>query len=212
LRLLKAYLKGENICIYSDYDTDAVTATATMYWGLVDMGFAKDNLTFYAPDRFIEGYGMNTEAAEKLVDVCDLIVSVDCGINSVLEAQIISKSQGCDLIITDHHATAGVIPEAIGVINPRLSEFYFQNPNIFADRKVTTSTIKADLINEIKTLSQNKTWDLQAWQEKLDLTPQEFMTQNKRFLSASVTGVGVAWFCLVWLGYLFEELDIAMVK
>jgi len=59
LRLLKAYLSDEKICIYSDYDTDAVTATASMFWGLNDLGFNSKLISFYAPDRFTESYGMN---------------------------------------------------------------------------------------------------------------------------------------------------------
>ena len=93
LRLFEALLCGDKICIYSDYDTDAMTATGTMYWGLVDLGFEQDRLSFYAPDRFTEGYGMNTEAVAKLVLENDLIISVDCGINSVLEAQIVLENQ-----------------------------------------------------------------------------------------------------------------------
>lgn len=208
LRLLKAYLKGEKICIYSDYDTDAVTATATMYWGLVDMGFDKNNLTFYAPDRFIEGYGMNPEAVEKLVQACDLIVSVDCGINSVAEAEVVRQSS-CDLIITDHHSTAGVIPEAMGVINPRLSQFYYQNNSVFETRNSYTNQVKERLIQEIVLFNTINQIGLYNWLAKLTLQPSDYQLSSRRFLSASVTGVGVAWFCLVWLGYMLEELQVS---
>ena len=85
-RLISALKNDHKICIYSDYDTDAVTATATMFWGLVLLGFKQENIEFYAPDRFTEGYGMNTEAVKMLCEKYDLIISVDCGINSTLEA------------------------------------------------------------------------------------------------------------------------------
>ena len=122
LRLLLAQMRGDKICIYSDYDTDAVTATATMYHGLIDLGFDSSNVEFYAPDRFTEGYGMNTEAVDILSKKFDLIISVDCGINSWPEANIILENNNknehqCDLIITDHHHLTDQIPDCVAVIN-----------------------------------------------------------------------------------------------
>lgn len=156
-RMTEALLKNEKVCIFSDYDTDAVTATAAMYWGLVELGFKQENLTFYAPDRFTEGYGMNPEAVAKLADENDLIVSVDCGINSTEEAEIIKKHPSCDLIITDHHHLHGPLPEALAVVNPRI------------------------------------------------LTPKRGST----LLAESTTGVGVAWFCVVWLSYYLQGMKQA---
>jgi single-stranded-DNA-specific exonuclease len=131
-----------------------------MYWGLVLLGFKRENIDFYAPDRFTEGYGMNTEAVEMLCDKYDLIISVDCGINSTLEAEVCRK-KGVDLIITDHHHLTNEIPNALAVINPRLSEIYNSN---------------------------NPKYEL-----------------KKNYLSPSVTGVGVAWFVVVWLAYYMKQ-------
>lgn len=127
LRLLLAQLRGDKICIYSDYDTDAVTATATMYHGLIDIGFDSSNVEFYAPDRFTEGYGMNTEAIDMLSKKFDLIISVDCGINSWPEAEIVNQNNlknthQCDLIITDHHHLTDQIPDCTAVINCRMGK------------------------------------------------------------------------------------------
>lgn len=156
-RLKIAIDEEESVCIYSDYDTDAVTATGTMYWGLIELGVKPEKLDFYAPDRFTEGYGMNPDAAQELSQKYDLVISVDCGINSVAEAKVF-KNSGCDLIITDHHQLTGAVPDCVVVINPRLSEVYL-------DR----------------------------------------YENNKIYLSSSVTGVGVAWFSLVWLAYYLEK-------
>lgn len=155
-RLKQALEQNQKICIYSDYDTDAVTATGTMYWGLTLLGFNPENLDFYAPDRFTEGYGMNPEAISMLCDKYDLIISVDCGINSVNEAKI-CQEKGIDLIITDHHHLSGELPKCLAVINPRLSEYYAKESAKFV--------------------------------------------QKNNYLSSSVTGVGVAWFVVVWLAY-----------
>ena len=179
LRLFDALKNQERVCIYADYDTDAVTATGVMYQALKDFGF--QNLSFYAPDRFVEGYGMNPEATVKLAMQSDLIISVDCGINSVLEAQAI-KELSCDLIITDHHHLQADLPDCLGVINCRLAQKH--------DRKNYDCP---------KYISQNisETWQ-KNWKNDLK--------KNTNFVTSSVTGVGVAWFCVVWFGYFLEDV------
>jgi hypothetical protein len=188
LRLYSALKNNQKICIYSDYDTDAVTATGVMYWGLIELGFIKENLSFYAPDRFTEGYGMNTEAVLQLAQSNDLIISVDCGINSTDEAEAILQTN-CDLIITDHHHLHGKLPQCIAVINPRLAEFYFQNPTL------------------LKSVNDQDQDEFKLWVDKLNHDPADFASYPEKFLSSSVTGVGVAWFCLVWFGYFLMEIE-----
>jgi len=197
LRLFKAKKLQQKICIYSDYDTDAVTATSTMYWGLINLGFDSQNLTTYAPDRFTEGYGMNTEAVEKLSLEYDLIISVDCGINSIEEAKIVNKSQKADLIITDHHHLKGGVPVCTAVLNPRLSEYYFLNAQKLP---------QINLDNYSDVLSSKQLGLVTSWFAKIHKDPASFSLNNSQFLSQSVTGVGVSWFCLVWLAYLFDEI------
>jgi single-stranded-DNA-specific exonuclease len=171
-RLKLALAANHRICIYSDYDADAITATATMYWGLISLGFNRNNITYYAPDRFTEGYGINPEAIRNLAAVNDLIISVDCGINSVIEASICLESN-CDLIITDHHVLSGQIPQALAVINPRLTEEYQKN---FLARRMRESNFETNFPNQTFHLPIKEDW-----------------------VSSSVTGVGVAWFCLLHL-------------
>ena len=48
-----------------------------------------------------------------------MIVTVDCGIASVAEAQT-AKQCGVELIITDHHEPAASLPEAAAIVHPRL--------------------------------------------------------------------------------------------
>lgn len=50
----------------------------------------------------------------------DLVITVDCGVNSAVEADYAKKIQ-LDLIITDHHEPIGKKPSALAVINPKLS-------------------------------------------------------------------------------------------
>lgn len=251
LRLFEALICGDRICIYSDYDTDAMTATGVMYWGLLDFGFEQDKLSFYAPDRFVEGYGMNTEAVAKLILENDLIISVDCGINSVLEAQIVLKNlenqttrkkleknseKKCELIITDHHHLSDQVPDCVAVINPRLSEYWtnpknaekftkIQNKLQIQSQKIAKIITNSGLKNASQKITKIQNW-LTKMNKKLDFKDlvKETLEENSRvnaknssinssnsnsknYLSSSTTGVGVAWFSLVWFGYFLKELE-----
>ncbi len=115
-RINQAIDRGEKIVIYSDYDADAITALSTVYLGLKKLGA---NLGFYIPDRFTEGYGMNPEAVKQICeDGAKIIITVDCGINAVIETDT-AQNLGVDVIITDHHELIGVLPQAHSVINPK---------------------------------------------------------------------------------------------
>jgi hypothetical protein len=251
LRLFLAQLRGDKICIYSDYDTDAVTATATMYHGLIDLGFDPNNVEFYAPDRFTEGYGMNTEAVDMLSKRFDLIISVDCGINSWPEADIVNQNnvknntlsggmgvQGlhhCDLIITDHHHLTDQIPDCIAVINCRMSEVYSKRPTELKDinqnllnqiealvTATTVSPLVKDTVDKLsldKGLATKADWgfksdvtktlqNLESWLTVTQTQPYEYINNPNKFLSQSVTGVGVAWFSLVWYAYFLGYLEV----
>jgi single-stranded-DNA-specific exonuclease len=118
-RIWQAIEKNEGICIYGDYDADAVTANSVVQLGLRYVG---KNVNSYIPDRFTEGYGLNLQAFEKIYqDGCKVVITVDCGTNSVDVAEF-CKEKGIDLIITDHHEIIGPVPDAYALINPK-------NPN-----------------------------------------------------------------------------------
>ncbi|MEM1312734.1 MAG: DHHA1 domain-containing protein [Patescibacteria group bacterium] len=214
IRLLQALINEEKICIYSDYDTDAVTATAVMYWGLVELGFLKENLDFYAPDRFVEGYGMNTKAVKELALKYDLIVSVDCGINSAEEAEIVNalksqelpnnfrKNSYCDLIITDHHHLQGGLPKCSSVLNPRLAQYYYEHSG-----KIS----KIDPGN-LDFLNRDSVAKIEDWITKSYRRSESFKDSPNSFMSESVTGVGVAWFAVAWLGYFLNDVYASNLK
>ncbi|MHC4196481.1 MAG: single-stranded-DNA-specific exonuclease RecJ [Planctomycetota bacterium] len=116
-RLALAVRNGERIAVYGDYDVDGITSTALL---IQFFNLLKANATWYIPQRIEEGYGLNREAIERLAsDAVDVIVTVDCGIKSIAEAQII-RDKGIDLIITDHHVPGSELPEALAIVNPRL--------------------------------------------------------------------------------------------
>jgi single-stranded-DNA-specific exonuclease len=106
----------EPIAIYGDYDTDGVTATVLLVQTLQALGA---EVRGYIPNRFDEGYGLNNEALTNLADDgVRLVITVDCGIRSIEEADHARKI-GLDLIITDHHHPAETLPHAQATINPK---------------------------------------------------------------------------------------------
>ncbi len=118
-RVYQAILSGERIAVYGDFDSDGITATALMVTGLRCLGA---NATPYIPHRVTEGYGLKTEALQKLAaEGVSLIVSVDCGITAVAEVKA-ARSMGLDIIVTDHHLPLPELPPAVAVVNPRRTD------------------------------------------------------------------------------------------
>jgi single-stranded-DNA-specific exonuclease len=116
-RLHRAIRAQERIIIYGDYDTDGVTATALLVQVLQALGAQVEP---HIPLREEDGYGLNEKAVRKLKDErsAAVVVSVDCGIRSVVEGDV-ARQVGLDLIITDHHHPGPELPKAFAIINPR---------------------------------------------------------------------------------------------
>ncbi len=115
-RIYDAINENEKICIYGDYDVDGITSVSVLYLFLKRF---TDNVSYYIPDRFSQGYGVNTDAINKIKNNgCDLIITVDTGISAFEEIKLASKL-GIDVIVTDHHECQQNLPEAIAVINPK---------------------------------------------------------------------------------------------
>jgi len=115
-RILYAIRCAEKIAVYGDYDVDGVTATALLFEVLTCLGA---DVCWQIPNRFEEGYGLNNEALTQLAGQgIDLVVTVDCGIRSAAEAEH-ARGLGIDLIISDHHQPAAVLPVAAAVICPK---------------------------------------------------------------------------------------------
>lgn len=113
--LFQAITDRKRIAIYGDYDVDGITAT-TILWHVLKLAGA--NVTSYVPSRFDEGYGLNTAALEQLAtDGINLVITVDCGITAVAEAQR-AHELGLKLIITDHHEPRPKLPDCAALVHP----------------------------------------------------------------------------------------------
>ncbi len=114
-RLSKAIESGEKILVYGDYDVDGTTAVA-LVWRFIHSFY--NNLLFYIPDRYTEGYGISFRGIDYAKqEGCSLIIALDCGIKSVDKVAYASE-KGVDFIICDHHKPGAELPHAVAVLNP----------------------------------------------------------------------------------------------
>ncbi len=98
--VIKYAREGRCIYIYGDYDSDGINSVALLTTFLSEM---TDNVRYYIPSRFEEGYGLNMKAVKKLYDSgAELIITADCGCVSYDEVEYI-KELGMEVIVTDHH-------------------------------------------------------------------------------------------------------------
>ena len=110
-----AMSRGEKIAVFGDYDVDGITATCLLSDFLRRHGA---DVVSYIPGRMEEGYGLNPIAIHQLhAEGVKLIITVDCGITAISEAQL-CKELGIDLVITDHHECKDTLPQAIAVVDP----------------------------------------------------------------------------------------------
>ena len=114
-RVAVAMERGEKIAVFGDYDVDGITATCLLTDFLRKHGC---DCVPYIPGRLEEGYGLNPIAIDYLHGLgVKLIITVDCGITAMEEAQL-CKRLGIDLVITDHHECKDELPEAVAVVDP----------------------------------------------------------------------------------------------
>ena len=118
-RLSRALDNKESILIYGDYDVDGTTSVATMISFLRNYS---DNLEFYIPDRYSEGYGVSEEGIKWAIEhKVDLIISLDCGIKA-FKTVALAKDNNIDFIICDHHTPDDTLPEATAVLDPKRTD------------------------------------------------------------------------------------------
>lgn len=115
-RLTKAIANNEKILIYGDYDVDGTTSVALVYAYLKNY---YENLAYYIPDRYAEGYGISYQGIDfaKENDF-KLIIALDCGIKAI-DKIAYAKEKGVDFIICDHHRPGDKIPNAVAVLDPK---------------------------------------------------------------------------------------------
>lgn len=111
--------KKTKIAVFGDYDVDGITATCLLTDYLRSHGA---ECSFHIPGRIEEGYGLNAAAIRQLAaQGIGLIITVDCGITAVEEAQL-CRELGVELVITDHHECKPQLPDAAAVVDPHRAD------------------------------------------------------------------------------------------
>ena len=114
-RINLAISNNEKILLFGDYDVDGTTAVALMYSFLIKK---YENLDFYIPDRYKEGYGVSFLGVDFAKENnFSLIISLDCGIKSN-DKVTYAKEKGIDFIVCDHHNPGNELPDGI-ILDPK---------------------------------------------------------------------------------------------
>ncbi len=120
-RIRATVAAGKRICVHGDYDADGICATALALLVLRELGADPG---WHLPSRFEEGYGVQVDTVRRLAEEgYELLITVDCGITAV-EAVEEAKRVGLDMIVTDHHRPAELLPDCPLVVT-RPSEYPF---------------------------------------------------------------------------------------
>ena len=115
-RIEKALGNKERILIYGDYDVDGTTAVSLVYKFFRGI---TNNIDYYIPDRYDEGYGISFQGIDYAVNTgVKLIVSLDCGIKAVSKVAY-AKEKDIDFIICDHHMPDDQLPDAVAVVDAK---------------------------------------------------------------------------------------------
>lgn len=115
MRLSHAKQMNEPVCIYGDYDVDGITAASLLLKVLRQSGLTAE---VYIPDRKSEGYGLHSEALQRIYEQgYRLLITVDCGISA--HQEVAATPADFDIVITDHHEPSETLPPAFAILNPK---------------------------------------------------------------------------------------------
>ena len=125
--LADAITHNKKLLVIGDYDADGATATAVAVKGLKSMGAQVD---FLVPNRFEYGYGLTPEIVALAATLKpDILITVDNGIASV-DGVAAANLLGLQVLITDHHLPADVVPNAACIVNPNQHGCTFSSKNL----------------------------------------------------------------------------------
>lgn len=136
-QLARALKARQRILVFGDFDLDGISATTIMTRGLEALGA---EVIPFIPLRFEEGYGLTQKAIERVLTYePDLVITVDNGIAARDEVAHLREA-GIEVIITDHHEPAELVPLDVALVDPKCSD----NPSsILAGAGVALKVIQA---------------------------------------------------------------------
>jgi single-stranded-DNA-specific exonuclease len=155
-RINSAIANNERILLFGDYDVDGTTAVALMYTFLRKH---YENIDFYIPDRYAEGYGVSYQGIDHAqAEGCALIISLDCGIRSV-EHVAYAKSKNIDFIVCDHHNPGNELPDCL-VLDPKRKDC------LYPYKELSGCGVGFKLLQGLVQINE---WNLHELYEQLDL-------------------------------------------
>lgn len=155
-RIQQALEQGEKILLFGDYDVDGTTSVALL-WSVMKSFY--ENLDFYIPDRYAEGYGISFQGINYAEQIgASLIIALDCGIKAH-DKVLYATEKGIDFIICDHHEPGETVPKAI-VLDPKQTDCNYPYKEL-AGCGVGFKLLQA--------LFQQYEWDTKILFENLDL-------------------------------------------
>ncbi len=117
-RIRTAVEEGEKVMIFGDRDVDGISSTVLLREALLDMGLEAEWRLPAGDDP----YGLTTEAVESFAERDgSLIVTVDCGVSNITEIER-GRELGIDTVVVDHHLPSESLPQAVAIIDPKLSD------------------------------------------------------------------------------------------
>ena len=112
-RIRLAISRKEKILVYGDYDVDGITGSSILYPALKRLGASVDA---HIPHRMNEGYGLNRDSLETLLEKgYSVVITVDNGITGVEQVKFLT-GRGVDVIIVDHHTPKDELPPAFAIL------------------------------------------------------------------------------------------------
>ena len=185
--IIKAFESKNNILIVGDFDADGATSTVVALKALELMGY-QGKVDYLVPNRFEYGYGLTPEIVKVAAQYSpDIIITVDNGISSI-DGVHQAKSQGCKVIVTDHHLPSKILPDADAIINPNQLDDEFPSKNlagvgvIFYLMLAVKNTLQKQNyfeMNQLGTPNLTQLLDLVALGTVADVVP---LDQNNRIL------------------------------
>lgn len=116
--IMAAIKDKKRICIYGDYDVDGITSIVILLTILAPL---TNNLEYYIPSRFDEGYGLNKDALDAIkARGVDVVITVDLG-SGAIEEVLYAREVGLDILVTDHHSINEHKADCL-MINPKQRE------------------------------------------------------------------------------------------
>lgn len=179
-RILKAIKNQETIILYGDADLDGTASVVVLEEAIKNL---EGNVIVYFVDREKQGYGINKSALAHLKKYAPaLFITLDLGITNFEEVKI-AKKMGFEVIIVDHHAIVGNIPNADIVVDPKQKTDKYPFKDL-ANAGIVYRLVKILYENNLPPNLDTEFLELTGLATLADMMPQE--DENKFYIEQGI--------------------------